>query len=49
MHRHNFFLPKELVEALRLMAEQRDTTVSALIREALTAFVAQKEQGSTDE
>ncbi len=49
MHRHNFFLPKELVEALRVMAEQRDTTVSALIREALTAYVAENKQGSTDE
>lgn len=47
MHRHNFFLPTELVETLRVLAEQRDITMSALIREILTAYVA--EQRPTDE
>lgn len=49
MHRHNFFLPKELVEALRAIAAQRDTTMSALIREVLTDFVSEYKQEERDE
>jgi predicted transcriptional regulator len=37
--RHNFFLPTELVDSLRKVAEARDTTVSDVIRGALEAWL----------
>lgn len=43
MKRHNFFLPVELVEALRLVAAHRDVTMSELIRTALQKFLDEME------
>lgn len=39
MKRHNFFLPVELVESLRVVAAHKDTTVSEVIRIALQKYL----------
>ena len=44
MKRYNFFLPEELIEALKVIAQQKDLTHSALIRRILMAYVKQHEQ-----
>ncbi len=42
LRRHNFFLPEELVEALKEIAKQRKVSMAAVIREALDNFVAER-------
>lgn len=42
MQRHNFFLPSELVDALKEIAKQRKVSMAAVIREALDTFVAER-------
>lgn len=42
------YLPEETKEALRTLAEERDTSQSALIREALDAFL-EKDDGVRNE
>jgi hypothetical protein len=44
MKRYNFFLPEELIETLKVIAQQKDMTHSALIRRILMAYVKQHEQ-----
>jgi metal-responsive CopG/Arc/MetJ family transcriptional regulator len=39
MKRHNFFLPDEVVEELKETAHQERTTMSDLIRKAITAYL----------
>ena len=38
MKRHNFFLPDEVVEELKEAAHEERTTMSDLIRKAITYF-----------
>lgn len=42
MKRFNFYLPEELVQTLKDMAKQKDTTHSDLIRRILLAYVKQQ-------
>ena len=44
MKRYNFFLPEELIETLKVIAQQKDMTHSALIRRILMTYVKQHEQ-----
>lgn len=44
MKRYNFFLPEDVIEALKIVAKQKDMTHSALIRRILVAYVKQQEQ-----
>ena len=39
MKRHNFFLPDEVVEALKEVAHEERTTMSELIRKAITKYL----------
>lgn len=39
MKRHNFFLPDDVVEELKLEAAKKRTTMSELIRQALIAYL----------
>ena len=39
MKRHNFFLPDEVVEKLKDVAHQERTTMSDLIRKAITEYL----------
>lgn len=39
MKRHNFFLPDDVVEELKLEAVKKRTTMSELIRQALIAYL----------
>ena len=39
MHRHNFFLEKEVVSALREVAKSQRRTFSEVVRIALEAYV----------
>jgi len=46
MKRYNFFLPEDLVEALRQLAKEKDTTYSDLIRKILIGYM--KHNGRLD-
>lgn len=39
MKRHNFFLPEELIDELRVIAKARHTTVSELLRQAIVEYL----------
>lgn len=39
MKRHNFFLPEELVDTLRVKAQATGLTMSELIRQVLTEYI----------
>lgn len=39
MKRYNFYLPDEVVQDLKIIAEKRKTNASTLIRHALDAWV----------
>jgi hypothetical protein len=39
MKRYSFFLPNELVDALKLLAHEKDMTYSDLIRKILTSYL----------
>lgn len=39
LKRHNFFLPDEVVDALKEVAHEERTTMSELIRKAITAYL----------
>lgn len=39
MKRHNFFLPDEIVDELKVIAASKHTTMSELIRQALLAYL----------
>jgi predicted transcriptional regulator len=39
MKRYNFFLPEDKVETLKQIAQEKDTTMSALIRQVLSKYI----------
>lgn len=43
MKRYNFFLPEQIVDALRAKAESTGLTMSELIRQALTEYIKKHE------
>jgi predicted transcriptional regulator len=44
MKRYNFYLPDELVEKLKVIAKERHTTLSEVIRQAIIYFVRDDER-----
>ena len=48
MKRHNFFLPDKIVESLKQVAHEQRTTMSELIRKAITAYLDGRRTNSDD-
>jgi len=39
MKRYNFFLPEDKVEAFKQIAKEKDTNMSALLRQVLSKYI----------
>lgn len=48
MKRHNFFLPAEIVEALKAKAEAEGVTMAELIRQALQQYLDSLKQKAAE-